>query len=284
MVECGAGVFESDVMVSRDGVPFLMHDHTLLRTTDVVRVFPGRAGEDCSNFTWDQLQELDASDWFLQRNPFRTGVSLTLGQTQRVPALEELLRAADNRSISVMFDLRPPPAGHPHNESYINLTLRAILDSQIRPELVLWLPDERREDVISQAPGFRQIYGLRGRENETLRNVNLSYKNLSASEIRSYRQDNISVNLYVVDRPWLFSHLWCAGTTSVTTNACHLLQNMRRPLWVLAPTSYLVIWIVTDAVSLIHIIWAFLLQRKCCRRETDGSEAVLLMKIQSLVL
>lgn len=50
---------------------------------------------------------------------------------------------------------------------------------------------------------------------------------------RLYRRDNISVNLYVVNRPWLFSVLWCAGVSSVTTNACQVLKEMDRPLWIL---------------------------------------------------
>lgn len=36
-----------------------------------------------------------------------------------------------------------------------------------------------------------------------------------------------------MNAPWLFSILWCAGTSSVTTNACHVLQGMERPLWLL---------------------------------------------------
>lgn len=53
------------------------------------------------------------------------------------------------------------------------------------------------------------------------------------SPCRQYRQDNISVNLYVVNQPWLFSVLWCSGVSSVTTNACQVLKEMKRPIWLL---------------------------------------------------
>lgn len=53
---------------------------------------------------------------------------------------------------------------------------------------------------------------------------------------RALHQDNISVNLFVVNKPWLFSLLWCAGVDSVTTNACQLLQQMQNPLWLLVRT------------------------------------------------
>lgn len=50
---------------SYDGVPFLMHDSTLRRTTDVAEVFPNRTLLDASMFTWAELQQLNAGKWSL---------------------------------------------------------------------------------------------------------------------------------------------------------------------------------------------------------------------------
>lgn len=289
MVNSGVEVFETDVMVSWDGIPFLMHDETLLRTTDVKQVFPLRSRQSASNFTWSELQRLNAGEWFLQRNPFGADGSLTDTQEivqQSIPSLEEVLIACKDHNISIIFDLRQPLEGHPYNESFVNVTLNTILNVSIRQDLILWLPDDEREEVIKAAPGFKQIYGRKREKNDTdtLDAVNLSYTNISVSDIRLYRQDNISVNLFVVNKPWLFSHVWCAGATSVTTNACHLLKDLKQPIWLMDPDSYLIIWIVADVVALIHIIWAFLVQRACYRKiEEEESEAVLLMKIENLV-
>ncbi|NWT04998.1 GDPD2 inositolphosphodiesterase, partial [Mionectes macconnelli] len=79
------------------------------------------------------------------------------------------------------------------------------------------------------------------------------------SPYRQYRQDNISVNLYVVNQPWLFSVLWCSGVSSVTTNACQVLKEMKQPIWLLPSSTHLMIWIVVDCVSFLTILWAFLL-------------------------
>ena len=48
-------MFECDVKLSSDGVPFLLHDDTLERTTDG----QGIAGQQ----TWQALQKLDAGRW-----------------------------------------------------------------------------------------------------------------------------------------------------------------------------------------------------------------------------
>ena len=51
----GYRMFECDVKLSSDGVPFLLHDDTLDRTTDGT----GIAGLQ----TWQELQKLDAGSW-----------------------------------------------------------------------------------------------------------------------------------------------------------------------------------------------------------------------------
>lgn len=42
---------------------------------------------------------------------------------------------------------------------------------------------------------------------------------------------NVTVNVYVVNERWLFSLLWCAGASSVTTNDCKALNEMEQPDW-----------------------------------------------------
>ena len=54
------------LIISVDGVPFLMHDLTLRRTTDVGKVFPDRHMEDASSFNWTDLRQLNAGQWFLK--------------------------------------------------------------------------------------------------------------------------------------------------------------------------------------------------------------------------
>ena len=57
------------LITSVDGVPFLMHDRTLQRTTDVEKVFPDRQMVDASYFNWTDLQQLNAGQWFLKVAP-----------------------------------------------------------------------------------------------------------------------------------------------------------------------------------------------------------------------
>lgn len=63
----GADFIESDVQLSKDGVPFLFHDDTPARTTNVADVFPGREKDPITSFTWAELQQLDAGSYFSEK-------------------------------------------------------------------------------------------------------------------------------------------------------------------------------------------------------------------------
>ncbi len=62
--QSGADFVEIDVQLSRDGVPFIFHDGTPARTTNVEKVFPGRAHDPITSFTWKELRKLDAGSYF----------------------------------------------------------------------------------------------------------------------------------------------------------------------------------------------------------------------------
>ncbi|XP_061265805.1 glycerophosphoinositol inositolphosphodiesterase GDPD2 isoform X2 [Bos javanicus] len=289
--ECGAIVFETDVMVSSDGIPFLMHDERLTRTTDVASVFPDRVNSHSSDFSWAELKRLNAGAWFLQRQPFwgakqLSGHDREDAESQTVPSLEEILKEAEGLNLSVIFDLRCPPENHTYHDSFVNQTLETVLSSGVPQAMVLWLPDEDRAYVQERAPQMRQIYGhLEGHGTESPQFLNLPYQDLPLLDIKALHHDNVSVNLFVVNKPWLFSLLWCAGVDSVTTNDCQLLQQMRYPVWLIPARTYLIIWIITNCVSLLLLLWTFLLQQRCAKeRQRTGLEtAVLLTRINNFI-
>jgi glycerophosphoryl diester phosphodiesterase len=71
--EMGADAWELDVHLTRDGVPVVIHDESLLRTTNVAERFAGdpRAGEGylVSSLDFDEIRALDAGSWFVADRP-----------------------------------------------------------------------------------------------------------------------------------------------------------------------------------------------------------------------
>jgi glycerophosphoryl diester phosphodiesterase len=59
----GYRMFECDVKLSFDDVPFLLHDATLERTTNAAHLLGSDASEVAGNHAWAELTQFDAGSW-----------------------------------------------------------------------------------------------------------------------------------------------------------------------------------------------------------------------------
>ncbi|XP_076000792.1 glycerophosphodiester phosphodiesterase domain-containing protein 5 [Genypterus blacodes] len=261
---------EADVAISMDGVPFLMHDNTLRRTTDIHNVFPERQVDDASLFYWKELQRLNAGQWFLKDDPFWTVNSLskreeTLIANQTVCSLEQLLRLASYHNTTVVFRLRRPPAMHPCYHSWINDTLRVVLQSGVPQSLVMWTPDEDRAQVRLLAPGLVQTsvkkQSPQSLHEQGIDRLLLRYNQASTEDIREFSESNVSLSLHAVNEPWLYSVLWCSGVTSVSSEAPHILKKVPYPIWLMRPNEYCMMWVSADVISFAVVIGIFIWQK-----------------------
>ena len=107
----GADGLEVDIRISLDGIPFLMHDSSLLRTTNVVSVFPGREGDRPENFTLAELKQLNAGEWFYRSDPYKTiakglvsPVEVKNISQERIPTLAEVLGFLKENNQVFVFD------------------------------------------------------------------------------------------------------------------------------------------------------------------------------------
>ncbi|KAL0974149.1 hypothetical protein UPYG_G00216280 [Umbra pygmaea] len=272
-VNCNVIAFETDVQVSKDGVPFLMHDSGskfLWRTTDVREKISEKELNDSKNFTWEELQRLNADKWLLETEPFLSISQHAEAKNHSVPSLAQLLDLAKSWNISVIFDMKNDLENDTLDDT-IN-TLDTILKSEIPRNQILWLPPNHRAYVKKAAPGFTHVYdNVSKMDGDGGDHLNINYNMLNTTMIRHLRGRNVSVNLWTVNEPWLFSLLWCSGASSVTTSACHLLQNMTHPVWTMSMKVYRIIWISVDVASFLIMSVLFIL--KWCRlRHTTGKE------------
>lgn len=69
-LEVGADGWELDVQMSRDKKMVVIHDESLVRTSNVKEIFPHREPWLVRDFTLKELQELDFGSWFNETDPF----------------------------------------------------------------------------------------------------------------------------------------------------------------------------------------------------------------------
>uniref|UniRef100_A0A8D3DZM4 Glycerophosphodiester phosphodiesterase domain containing 5b n=1 Tax=Scophthalmus maximus TaxID=52904 RepID=A0A8D3DZM4_SCOMX len=256
---------EADVAISEDGVPFLMHDRMLRRTTDVGKVFPDRQTEEASFFNWTDLQQLNAGQWFLKDDPFWTVRSLsphekTLIANQSVCSLEQLLKLASYHNSTVVFRLRRPPADHPCYYSWINDTLQAVQRSGVPQGLVMWTPDEHRAQVRQLLPGLIQT-SVEKLTPQSLHRSGISRLLLRYNQANAQDISHVNLTLYTVNQPWLFSVLWCSGVSSVSSEAPHVLKKVPYPVWLMRPNEYCLMWVSADLISFAVVVGIFVLQK-----------------------
>ncbi|PIE69587.1 MAG: glycerophosphodiester phosphodiesterase [Deltaproteobacteria bacterium] len=110
-----ADFWEMDVQRSVDGTLIAFHDDTLGRTTDVTDrpAFASRSPWRTSQFTFDELQLLDAGSWFVAQDPFGTIArgellpeEIALVRKQRIPALKEILAFTREHDFPVNIEIK----------------------------------------------------------------------------------------------------------------------------------------------------------------------------------
>ena len=138
--EAGADAWELDVQLTRDGVPIVLHDESLLRTTDVATRFKddprGQAGFRVSDFDFSEIRALDAGSWFVAADGGRS--------------LRACVRHARPSRAGVGRTLPLRPGDHPHAGRGTPLDGRA------------GLAGERRDQVVPREPAGPGRTGARG--------------------------------------------------------------------------------------------------------------------------
>ena len=94
-------MFECDVKLSADGVPFLMHDAELTRTTNAAdKLGAGSAGvsDSAGEHPWSALSQLDAGSWHS-----------TAFAAEPLPTLETIARYCIHNGYFLNIEIKPTP-------------------------------------------------------------------------------------------------------------------------------------------------------------------------------
>ncbi len=215
----GADLVEFDYRHSQDGVPVLIHDADLDRTTDARRRWGGKRIKVESK-TAAEIQTLDAGAWF---HPRYTGT--------KVPLLEEALECVARRSMALIERkagdattcarlLRAKKlVNHVVVQSFDWQFLRALHGEL--PEQVLAalgppsrLPNGRKPRNVRR----RLSGGWLDRMAETGAKVIVWGRLISGRAVRAAHERDLKVWIYTVDKPQLAARLIELGVDGIITN------------------------------------------------------------------
>jgi glycerophosphoryl diester phosphodiesterase len=213
-VRQGADALELDVRLTRDGVPVVLHDSSLERTTD----HRGAVG----TVTLTELAEVDAGARFTADRghtyPFRGGVA-------RVPTLAEVLRGFPE--IPVMVEIKEPGAQEAVRQVILEegAAERCILASEHAAALRVF-----REPPFAVAASSEEIGTLYRGVLLHRAPTAVGYRTLSVPErhrglrvptrgfVAAARRLGCPVHVWTVNDPAAALRLWSVGVSGIVTN------------------------------------------------------------------
>lgn len=94
----GYRMFECDVKLSSDGVPFLLHDDTLTRTTNAVDALGANYSASAGDHPWGTLARLDAGSWHSRSFA-----------AEPLPTFEAIARYCLRNAYFLNIEIKPTP-------------------------------------------------------------------------------------------------------------------------------------------------------------------------------
>lgn len=196
-----ADMVEVDVQRTADGELILMHDTDLVRTTDAEEKFPDHGSYAISDFTMDEVRQLDAGSWFdesfagepvptlaealaLLREANDVGLLLEVKEPARYPGIEP--EVADELGRDPWW-LQPAPPQQAH---------RLVIQS------FDWASMQRSHDLLPDIP-----HGLLGRVDEAdipeyaawANQINPGYPTIDAAYVEAVHEANLEIYVYTVN-------------------------------------------------------------------------------------
>ncbi|WP_323960408.1 esterase [Arthrobacter sp. JZ12] len=220
----GADFFEIDVQLSADGVPFLFHDSTPARTTNVAEVFPGRENEPITSFTWAELQQLDAGSYFSEKY-----------EGERIPHLDDAAEVATVKT-GVYIEIKSP-VNSPGIEQVVADELRndpkwsRLVEADKIQVLGFDELSNRRFAAIAPEVELQQLSSVVPPRAvvETWAtfadSVGTNYRTLTAQNVEDVKAAGLVLGVYTVNSPEAVQYSLDLGVDAVTTD--FPIQNQR---------------------------------------------------------
>ena len=129
----GYRMFECDVKLSSDGVPFLLHDDTLERTTDG----HGVAGQQ----TWQTLAQLDAGNWHSAAY-----------KGELLPNLDTIAAYCISNGFDLNIEIKPTTGTDQHTGEVVALHAARLWQNAVRKPLLTSFKPDALQAALDAAP------------------------------------------------------------------------------------------------------------------------------------
>lgn len=210
--DMGATWTETDVMLTKDFVPIMVHDEHLERMT----------GEKIyiAESTYDELKDIDVGNWFA---PQFKGV--------RIPTLIECLQLHEKLHLGINLEIKPSPG---FDADTARVAMQTVMDQNFPKEQIIISSFSltSMETAYEMAPDY--AYGFIADELPSLKvalasgipwySVHLHDKLITTQLVRELKEYGYKVLSFTVNDPAKAQTLFNQGVTAIFTDDPYLLK------------------------------------------------------------
>src|SRR5881392_148317 len=204
----GYRMAEIDVKLSADGVAFLLHDDTLVRTTN------GRGRAD--GLPWRELAQLDAGSW---HSPAFAG--------EPIPTLAAVARWARANDVAVNIEIKPMPGRERETGAAVALDAKALWAGADVPPLLSSFSNvalDAAREVVPELPRAFLLEDLAGDWRKDLVRlgcvaVDPKHTLLTEEVVRDLRGAGLRVATWTVNEAARVAELAKWGVDTIITDA-----------------------------------------------------------------
>jgi glycerophosphoryl diester phosphodiesterase len=202
-INMGAHFLECDVHLANDGVPVIIHDNCLSRTTNVPHPKPVK------HLSSLELKALDAGSWFSESH-----------FDEKIPTLSELLKMERN-GVGLMIELKD----HLHTNVELVSSVMSHLDPYVEENIILASYSEEVIELVLQRNPKQKVMGIMHEPEHIgrfltlgVRHLAIDHLHLTPAAMRLSKQAQTSIWSYTVDHVDRARQLINWGVEGIITN------------------------------------------------------------------
>jgi glycerophosphoryl diester phosphodiesterase len=210
-IDIGVDYIEFDVRLTQDGVPVIIHDPTLSRTT------AGVNNHYVHELRLDQIQSLDIGSWFDDRF-----------NKEKVPTLEEVLQVTSQTHL--MIEIKE---GIESPQIVVESLLKVLKSSECNTDLLTFgsFSIPIIQELIERAPSLKMIGIIEeGHQIEPFLNIGIKhialwYPLITPDLIKQLHSQNVRIWTFTVDDPEIARSLISLSVDGIISNQPRSMKN-----------------------------------------------------------
>lgn len=213
--ELGAEGIETDVQLTKDNVPILMHDEHVKRTTNGIGYI--------KDLTLNELKELDAGAWF---SPKYAGT--------KIVTLDEFLNWVLLKPLYLNIELKNNKIDYRNLETIVynkiknNQLLHRTTLSTFNPSSVKRLSKQTKDVEIAFLTSRRKRYLTEFAKSIGANALHVKYRLLNQMLVDACHKQNLTIRSYTINQPRHMLKTFALGCDGIFTDVPHIALESRN--------------------------------------------------------